>query len=128
MNAARAYTRATQETASKERLMVLLFEAALKHMRQGGALLEQLKQADAAKVLTKARDIVVHLSATLDTELAPELAKTLGQVYVFVSWRLAHAATYHDVKAAREAEKAFAPIVEGFQAAVASLQAEAGPR
>jgi flagellar protein FliS len=126
MNASRAYTRATQETASKERLMVLLFEAALKHMRQGAALLEQKKATDAEVVITKARDIVVHLSATLDTTRAPELAKTLGNVYVFVSWRLAHAAMFHELKAVREAEKAFAPIVEGFQTAVASLQGEAG--
>lgn len=126
MNASRAYTRATQETASKERLMVLLFEAALRHIRQGAVLIEQRKAADATTALTKAQDIVINLSATLDTTRAPALAKTLGDVYVFVSWRLAHAAAYQDLKAAREAEKAFAPIVEGFQAAVASLQGQVG--
>jgi flagellar protein FliS len=122
MNASRAYKRATQETASKERLMVLLFEAALKHMRQAGVLLEARKSTDALPLLLKASDIVTELAATLDARRAPELANTLGELYAFVCRRLAHAAAFQDAVAAREAERAFAPIVDGFQQAVASLQ------
>jgi flagellar secretion chaperone FliS len=120
----RAYTRAAQETASKERLMVLLFEAALKHMRQGARLLEEHAVPDALVLLTKASDIVAELAATLDPRHAPELADTLGEIYTFVSQRLSHAAVFRDAKAAREAERAFAPLVEGFQQAVASLQVQ----
>ncbi len=123
MNATRAYARATQETASKERLMVLLFEAALKHMRQAARLLEENVVGDALPLLTKASDIVTELTVTLDTRRAPELTKTLGDLYAFVGERLAHAAVFRDAKAARDAERAFAPIVDGFQQAVAAMQA-----
>jgi flagellar secretion chaperone FliS len=121
MNATRAYARATQETASKERLMVLLFETALRHMRNGAALLEQQQPTEALKLLTKAADIVTELSATLDAKRAPELADTLGELYRFVAERLAHAGVFREAKAAHEAARAFAPVVEGFQQAVASL-------
>lgn len=124
MNAStRAYARATQETASKERLMVLLFETALRHMRQSARLLDENGAGDALPLLTKASDIVTELAATLDARQAPELARSLGELYAFVSQRLAHAAVFRDATAAHEAERAFAPIVEGFQQAVASMQA-----
>lgn len=125
MNAStRAYARATQETASKERLMVLLFEAALKHMRLGARLLEEGQGTQALTSLTKASDIVAELASTLNPREAPELVRTLAELYTFVAQRLSHAAVFRDVAAAREAERAFAPIVDGFQQAVASLQAQ----
>ena len=124
MNApTRAYARASQETASRERLMILLFEAALRHMRHASTLLEE-GQPEALPALTKASDIVAELAATLDAQKAPELARTLGELYAFVAERLAHAAVFKKASAAREAERAFAPIVEGFQQAVTSLQAK----
>lgn len=121
MNAARAYAKAGNETASRERLMVLLFEAALRHMRQAAAHLEASKAPEALPLLTKASDIVTELAGTLDAERAPELAQTLGELYLFVAQRLAVGATTRSAGPVREAERAFAPIVEGFQAAVASL-------
>lgn len=125
MNATRAYARATQETASNEQLMIMLFEAALKHMRQSATLLDEGKAGDALPLLTKASDIVTELAATLDVKRAPELGQSLGELYTFVAHRLAHAGVFRDAAAAREAERVFAPIVEGFQHAVATLQGQA---
>lgn len=125
MNAARAYARATSETASRERLMVLLFEAALRHMRVAAGHLETKQPALALPLLTKASDIVTELAGTLDTTVSPELADTLGQIYLFVAQRLAIAAFSKDAAVVREAERAFVPVVEGFQQAVATLGADA---
>jgi flagellar protein FliS len=121
MNAARTYARAEKETASKERLMVLLFEAALRHMRNAAALLEAGKHVESLPLLTKASDIVTELARTLDATAAPELASNLGALYLFTAERLAIAATTRSAQAAREAERVFAPIVDGFQQAVAAL-------
>jgi flagellar protein FliS len=124
MNAARAYARATNETASKERLMVLLFEAALKHMRVGATHLEAGDVKAALPLLTKASDIVTELAGTLNASMAPELAGVLGDVYLFVAQRLAIASFSKAAAPVREAERAFAPIVEGFQQAVAQMGAQ----
>jgi flagellar protein FliS len=125
MKATRAYAKTTQETATREQLMIMLFEAALKHMRQSAMYLETGKPLDALPLLTKASDIVTELAATLDVKRAPELGQMLGELYTFVAERLAHAAVFRDAKAARDAERAFAPIVEGFQQAVAQVQGQA---
>jgi len=125
MNAARAYARTQNETASRERLMVLLFEAALRHIRAGAAALEASDRAGAVTPLTKAGDIVAELSASLDMSRAPELGQVLKDTYLFVSGRLIRAASSGHAESAREAERVFAPIVEAFATVVAQAGAQA---
>jgi flagellar secretion chaperone FliS len=120
--AATRYAQSQRQTASPERLMVLLFQAALKNMRSGATHLTSGRYTEGARVLLKAADIVVELRATLDRPKAPQLCDQLGEVYHFVCGRLNAAALSRDVRAAREAERVFAPVAEAFEAAVASLQ------
>jgi len=121
MNAYRAYRQTQVETASPERTLALLLEGALSRMRKGVALLEQGKRADAAGPLTRAADIVMELERTLRPDVAPELCRDLAHLYQFITFRLTRAAT-GDLKAAKEAEIAFAPIAEGFLAAIEQTQ------
>ena len=122
--AARRYAKFERETASPERLMVLLFEAALRHMRSAAAALEAGRHADANRTLARANDIVAELDATFDTARHPKLGEQLGQIYGFVSERLLLANARHDAALAREAERVFAPVADGFARAVQQLQAE----
>ena len=119
--AARRYAKFERETASPERLMVLLFQAALRNIRSGTSALEAGKGLEGTRDLRKASDIVLELLATLDRSRAPELCDQLSDVYRFVCQRLGAAALSRDTKAAREAERAFAPIVEAVETAVASV-------
>ena len=120
---ARRYAQAERETASPERLLVLLFQAALRNIRAGVTALEEGKPGDAGRAFGKASDIVIELHATLDRQKAPELCDQLAEVYRFVCHRLGAAALSRDVRAAREAERAFAPIADAFEKAVASVAA-----
>jgi len=115
------YTQSQRTTASPERLMVLLFQAALKNIRTGASELTQGRHCEGRRALLKACDIVVELMATLDRPKAPELCDQLGDLYRFVCSRLHQAALSRDVRAAQEAERAFAPIASAFEQAVASL-------
>lgn len=124
MNAARTYARTRNETASKERLMALLFEKALLHIRTGAADLEAGRVYEGKTAMTKAGDIVAELSATLDVTKAPELGQVLRDVYLFVCGRLVKAATTGQAEPAREAERVFAPVAEAFTTAVSQLGAQ----
>ncbi len=124
MNPVNKYAQTQNATASKERLMILLFEAGLRHMRSGAQALEERRFDDSLSPLTKASDIVMELTRTLDHSKAPQLSGSLKELYGFVNGRLVSAAIGLDAKAAREAERVFAPLVEGFQGAVTKLQAE----
>ena len=52
MNPLRAYLDTQKKTASKERLMVMLFESALRHMGAGAAALEAGRAVPALAPLT----------------------------------------------------------------------------
>ena len=102
--------------------MVLLFEAALRHMRRATVSLEGGRAAEAGPALNKAGDIVAELLATLDHSRAPQLCRQLSDVYIFVADRLIAAGGSKNPVAVREAERVFAPIAEAFSGAVAQLQ------
>jgi len=119
----RRYLQAERETASPERLMVLLFQAALRAMRRGIAALEGGDARTANAELSRALEIVVELHASLDTSKAPELCARLGEVYRFVCLRLGEGNVRRDPALARDAERAFAPVAEAFAQAVAQLPA-----
>src|SRR5512133_3463240 len=97
-SAARRYAQASRETASPERLMVLLFQAALRHIRGGAAALEAGKVGEAVQALSKASEIVIELHATLDASKAPELCAQLAELYRFVCLRLNDAALLRDAR------------------------------
>ena len=91
MTGARAYARTQNETASSERLMVLLFEAALRDIRIGARAWRATGRSEASASLGRASDIVAELLATLDHSQAPELCQKLSDVYQFVLDRLLRA-------------------------------------
>ncbi len=122
IGAGRAYLQTRNETASRERLMVLLFEAALRHTRMGTAAIEARRPADAVQALTRASDIVAELMATLDRKRAPELCDNLLGVYTFAAQRLMRAVVADDAGAAREAERVLAPVAEAFAEAVREVE------
>ncbi|WP_373049402.1 flagellar export chaperone FliS [Vulgatibacter sp.] len=123
MNAVRRYTQTQAETASPERTMVLLFEAALRDIRLGSVSLEAGKRSEAAALFGKASEIVMALHGALDHPQAPELCGQLAGLYVFVATRLVRASAAADLLAARDAERTLTPIVEAFRTAVAAQQA-----
>ncbi len=128
MNASRAYSKTQTETASRERLMVMLFEAGLRHMRTGAKLFDERKNADAIKALGKASDIVQELLNTLHHATHPQLCENLSRVYVFVIGRIDRALLTLTGKPAEEAARAFEPIVLGFSEAVTKLERGEAPR
>jgi flagellar protein FliS len=121
MSGLNRYVVVQNNTASKERLMVMLFETALRHIRAAIRLLDGKQRREAMILLDKASQIVAYLHGTLNPEAAPKLSATLKELYVFTAARLTRAIATGSSKDAREAERAFAPIAEGFSQAVAAL-------
>jgi len=124
MTRAAAYKNVQASTASKERLMALLFEAALRHMRQGRAALERKDRSGFFTAMEKSSAIVIELKCTLNHAVAPELCQQLADIYGFVIGRLVDAALKSDARLVSEAERAFAPVAEGFIQAAAQVQGQ----
>jgi flagellar protein FliS len=129
MVAMNRYVSVQNATASKERLMVNLFQTALRHMRTGAADLEAKKNSAGIRTLDKAAQIVGYLHGTLKQDVAPKLVSELAEIYTFTAARLCRAIATGNPSDVWEAERAFAPIADGFAQAVANLPPSAtGPR
>ena len=122
MTVARAYAKAQNETASKERLMVLLFQAALRHMHGAARHFQEKRPGEGIALTAKAQEIVTELLATLDARQAPELAGELTGIYTFVIDRLLRGMTLRDPVPVQEAIRAFNPICQAFAEAVQNLE------
>jgi flagellar biosynthetic protein FliS len=119
MNAFRTYTNANVNTASGSRIMMTLFETALRHMRNARAAYAQDDYRMGGDSAERAAAIVLGLQATLRHEIAPSLCQQLDAVYGFVVGRLALAIGNTSAEYMEEAERVFLPIVEAFGQAVA---------
>ncbi len=122
MNPARLYLDTHRQTASRERLMLMLFDAALANIRTGAELLEFKRKLPASRPLIRATEIVAVLRQTLDPSRDTALCRNLTDVYVFVEARLIAAYSGGDPRHAREAERVLAPIAAAFTQVIATAQ------
>jgi len=121
MTYANRYVQQSAQTASRERILVMLLDRAVACMRSGTAALQEKRFANANRDLSKAVDIVSHLRGTLNRPVFPELCDNLADLYLFVCLRLGEAKMHRNPQPAREAEKVFAPVARAFAQAVESL-------
>jgi flagellar protein FliS len=119
MNAYRTYTNATVNTASAPRIMMTLFQTALRQMRTARAAYARGDYRTGGDAAERAAAIVLGLQATLKREAAPSLCEQLNAVYGFVVGRLTMAIGAASAEHMEEAERVFLPIVEAFDQAVA---------
>jgi flagellar secretion chaperone FliS len=120
MKAYNAYTNATVSTASAPRIMMTLFETALRHIRNGRSAYAKGDYRTGGDSAERAATIVLGLQSTLKHEVAPALCQQLDAVYGFVIGRLTLAIGQTSPQYMEEAERVFLPIVEAFDQAVAS--------
>jgi len=120
MKAYRTYTNANVSTASAPRIMMTLFETALRHMRTGRAAYANGDYRTGGDAAERAASVVLGLQATLKHDIAPSLCEQLDAVYGFVVARLTLAIGTMSAQYMEEAERVFLPIVEAFDQAVAS--------
>ena len=102
MNGIAAYQDSTVTTQSKGRLIVLLYDGAIKFMKLAIRELEANNYEAKGKYINKAQDIINELNAVLDMNAGGEIATNLRKLYCFMNNRLSEANIKHDSKMIRE--------------------------
>lgn len=102
MKSISAYQDAAVTTQSKGRLIVLLYDGAIKFMRLAIKELEANNFEAKGRYIAKAQDIINELNAVLDIEAGGEVASNLRKLYCFMNRRLAEANTKHDPQMIQE--------------------------
>ena len=101
-NALNAYQKNSVNTASKEKLLLMLYDGLVKFIRQGIAGIEEKDIQKSNTNLVKAQSIILEFMGTLNMEVGGEMAKSLTLLYDYMHRRLVEANIKKDTEIARE--------------------------
>ena len=96
-NGFNAYKNNSVNYASKEQLLLMLVDGAVKFAKRGRLAIEENDVKKAHESLTRTQDIFTELRVTLDTS-AGEWAVQLSKIYGFINEKLFEANIKKDVK------------------------------
>jgi flagellar secretion chaperone FliS len=79
-----AYKKTSVETASKEQILLMLYQAAIKNCKKAIEAIENKNVAKKGEYIGKMQDIIVELSNSLDFEVGGDVAKELASLYDYI--------------------------------------------
>ncbi len=91
MNGLEVYQEASVTTQNKGRLIVMLYDGAIKFLKQAIRDIEANDFAGKGHHIQKAQDIILELNTVLDLEAGGDVAKNLRSLYNFMSKHLSQA-------------------------------------
>jgi flagellar protein FliS len=116
MNGIASYQETTVATGNKGRLIVLLYEGAIKFLKLAIEQLEAKNYEAKGKYINRAQDIIGELNAVLDADAGGEIAVNLRKLYVFMSNRLSQANIRRDPQMIREVITLLEELNHGWRA------------
>lgn len=119
-----AYKQADVLTASKETILLMLYEGAIRFVRSGIEALEAGKIEERSKQFLRAQDIITELRCTLDFKAAKDIAENLERLYEYATDRLIQANINHSAASAREALKVLEELHSTWSEAISLLKKE----
>jgi flagellar protein FliS len=111
-----AYQENRVMTQTPGRVVVMLYEGAVKFLKQAIREMEAGKYIEKGKSINRAVDIIQELNVTLNMEAGGEIAKNLRQLYTFMLDRLFQANMRKDADMIRETIKLLEELAEGWKA------------
>ena len=121
-----AYKKTSVNTASKEQILLMLYQAAIKNCKKAIEAIETKEIAKKGEHIGKMQDIVIELNNSLDFELGGDVAQELASLYDYILF----ASTQANIKSEKEplegCLKVLNTLYEGWREAVKSLKSEEG--
>jgi len=102
MNGIGVYQQTAVATQSRGRLIVMLYDGAVKFLKLAIQELEAGDYAAKGQYINRAQDIINELNAVLDMEGGGEVATNLRKLYLFMGRRLSEANAKRDPQMIRE--------------------------
>lgn len=120
-----AYKKTSVETASKEQILLMLYQAAIKNCKKGIEAIEQKNLAKKGEYIGKMQDIVVELSNSLDFEVGGEVAKELASLYDYILYSSTQANIKIDKSHLEGCLKVLNTLYDGWSEAIKNLKVAA---
>jgi flagellar protein FliS len=116
MDAVATYQENSVSTQSRSRIVVLLYEGAIKFMKQAVLALEQQDHEAKGRYIIRAQDIINELNAVLNMEVGGEIAKNLRSLYSFMNTYLSKANTERDTEMLNDVINIMEELNKGWKA------------
>lgn len=123
-NAYQKYKDTSIQSASREKLLLMLYEGAIRFVKRAAIACDEKDIAERGVNIGKAFDIVMELSNTLNHEVGGEISKNLEQLYMFITDQLTKANVSGDRKHLEDALKVLETLYSGWVEAVEKLKKE----
>ena len=111
-------------SASKEQILLMLYEAAIKFTKLAIQAAEQKKIADRGQNIIKAFDIILELNATLDHKVGGELPKQLESLYLYLMDQYTKANISGNPEPLKSCVKVLENLYDGWKQALDQLKKE----
>ncbi len=79
-----AYKQTAVTTASREQVLIMLYEGAIKYLKKAAECTQTKDLAGKGVAVGKAHDIINELSNSLDFNVGGDIAKNLERLYAFM--------------------------------------------
>ena len=116
MNGIQAYQDSAVTTQGKGRLIVMLYDGAIKFLKLAIKELEANNYESKGGYINKALDIINELNAVLDMNAGGEVASNLRKLYCFMTKHLSEANMKRDPKMIRDVIKLMEELNQSWKA------------
>jgi flagellar secretion chaperone FliS len=116
------YKKTSIESANKEKVLLLLYEGAIRFIKQAKEANDNKNIALRGEMIGRAYDIVMELCSTLDFKIGGDISKNLEQLYIYVLEELTRANITGDNKHFDNSLKILSILYDGWVQAIASIK------
>ena len=121
-----AYKKTSVQTASKEQIMLMLYQAAIKNCKKAIEAIEQKNIAGKGVHIGKLQDIVIELNNSLDFEIGGDVARELSSLYDYLLYSSTQANIKIDKEPLEGCLSVLNTLYEGWSQAVRSVKKDRG--
>lgn len=125
-NGYQKYKKTSVESASREKLLLLMYEGAIKFTKRAIMACEENDIAERGLNIGRAYDIILELMNTLNHDLGGDVAKNLEQLYMFIIDQYTQANISGDTKPLNDALQILETLHQGWVEAIEKLKKAEG--
>lgn len=123
-----AYKKTSIHTASKEQILLMLYQAAIKSCKKAIVAIEEKNIPAKGEHIGKLQDIVIELNNSLDFEVGGDIAKELSSLYDFILFSSTQANIKIDAEPLEGCLNVLNTLYEGWGEAIKTLRKESAQK
>lgn len=119
-----AYKKTSIHTASKEQILLMLYQAAIKNCKKAMEAIDEGNIARKGEYIGKLQDIIIELTNSLNHEIGGDVADELASLYDYLMYSTTQANIKIDTKPLESSLQILNTLYEGWSTAVKQIRKE----